>query len=476
MVSGWCSSSSSRRAVAATSSRADGAERIRSWIRRQRLGVGPLRVVHDQQQRRARGQQRAADRAAQPVPQLRLGQRLGRRHLAGQFGQQPGELGQIGPNEPGHPRGHRPGAKPRRRDPVGERAVARIAARLRGHRARVRAQLLDQPGLADARLAGDEHEPRTPGCRRLPGRGQPGPLLVAPDQRRGAGDLAGPVGAGPVALPAGHEGLVEDPGFRRGLDAELVFQRGGAHVVGAHRPGPVPGRPAEPDQQPVVILAEGIARYEALGAADGFGPAVVLLVLAGEPLQRVGVQPGEPFALGGQPVVVTALQQVAGVEPDRFGRPPVGHGPLEPLDIQPQRRVRPPAQRPRPDLDQPVRVRQRAAQRVQDLAQVRLRLALARPGPEQERQALPRLRRVPVEQQVGEQGFGPGRVERRERLVVEPQIHGAEQADTQGVLAHVVLSSGGPADSTSSGYRSGRTGRGGRRRPGRGRGAWRSRT
>jgi hypothetical protein len=52
----------------------------------QRLGVSPLRVVHDQQQRRARSQQRAADRAAQPVPQLRLGQRLGRRHLAGQLG------------------------------------------------------------------------------------------------------------------------------------------------------------------------------------------------------------------------------------------------------------------------------------------------------------------------------------------------------------------------------------------------------
>ena len=65
-----------------------------------------------------------------------------------------------------------------------------------------------------------------------------------------------------------------------------------------------------------------------------------------------------------------------------------------------------------------------------------MRLALARAGPEQERQALPRLRRVPVEQQVGEEGFGPGRIERRQRLVFELDVQAAEQADAQGVLGH----------------------------------------
>jgi hypothetical protein len=58
---------------------------------------------------------------------------------------------------------------------------------------------------------------------------------------------------------------------------------------------------------------------------------------------------------------------------------------------------------PRADLDQVIRVRQGTAQVVQDLAQVRVRLALGRVGPEQERQALTRLRSVTVEQQVGEQ-------------------------------------------------------------------------
>ena len=47
----------------------------------QRLPVGPLRVVDDQQQRRARRQQRSHDRGEQPASQLVLRQRLGRRHV-----------------------------------------------------------------------------------------------------------------------------------------------------------------------------------------------------------------------------------------------------------------------------------------------------------------------------------------------------------------------------------------------------------
>ena len=51
-----------------------------------RLRVGPLHVVGDHQQRRPRDQRRAGDRAVQPVSQLRLGQRLGRRHLRRELG------------------------------------------------------------------------------------------------------------------------------------------------------------------------------------------------------------------------------------------------------------------------------------------------------------------------------------------------------------------------------------------------------
>ena len=96
-----------------------------------------------------------------------------------------------------------------------------------------------------------------------------------------------------------------------------------------------------------------------------------------------------------------------------------------------QRRIRAPPQRARSDFDQAVRVRQRAAQVVQDLGQVRMRLALSRVGPEQERQALTRLRRVAVEQQVGKQRFGPRGVQRRELPLPGPEIHGPEQPRVQ---------------------------------------------
>jgi hypothetical protein len=66
-----------------------------------------------------------------------------------------------------------------------------------------------------------------------------------------------------------------------------------------------------------------------------------------------------------------------------------------------------------------------------------MRLALGRVGPQQERQALPRLRHVAVEQQVGEQRFGPRGVQRRELPFPELQIHGPEQPRAQNRRTHL---------------------------------------
>ena len=129
----------------------------------QRLRVGPLHVVGDQQQRRARGKQRAGDRAEQPPPQLRLWQRLGRRHARGQLRQQPGKVGELCSFQSRQARGDRLGAQPRRGDAVGERTLRGIGASLRRHGVSGHAELVDQPRLAEARLAGDEHELRAPG-------------------------------------------------------------------------------------------------------------------------------------------------------------------------------------------------------------------------------------------------------------------------------------------------------------------------
>ena len=181
----------------------------------------------------------------------------------------------------------------------------------------------------------------------------------------------------------------------------------------------------------MALLTQRIVRDQPFGAADGFRPALVVFLLAREPLERVGLEPREPFAFVRQPLVIAALQQLTGVQLDRFFELPPGHRPLELLDVQPQRRIRAPPQRARSDFDQAVRVRQRAAQVVQDLAQVRMRLALSRVGPEQERHALTRLRHVAVEQQVGKQRFGPRGVQRRELPLPGPEIHGPEQPRAQ---------------------------------------------
>ena len=82
-----------------------------------------------------------------------------------------------------------------------------------------------------------------------------------------------------------------------------------------------------------------------------------------------------------RPAITACLEQLTGVQLDRFFEPPSGHRPLELLDVQPQRRIRAPPQCARPYLDQAVRVRQRTPQVMQDLAQVRVRLALGRVGP-----------------------------------------------------------------------------------------------
>ena len=65
----------------------------------------------------------------------------------------------------------------------------------------------------------------------------------------------------------------------------------------------------------MALLAQRIVSDQPLGRADGFRPALLTLLLTGEPLEHVGVKPGEPFAFFRQPLVIAALQELA----DRTG-------------------------------------------------------------------------------------------------------------------------------------------------------------
>ena len=65
------------------------------------------------------------------------------------------------------------------------------------------------------------------------------------------------------------------------------------------------------------------------------------------------------------------------------------------------------------------------------MAEVRPRLRLGRVGPEEERETLSRLGRVPVEQEVGEERLGARGLERRQAGSVVAQVELAEEPDAE---------------------------------------------
>ena len=174
----------------------------------QRLGVGPLGVVGDQQQRRADAEQGPCDRREQPSPQLALGQRPRRRGASRELRVQPRELGPLRRIEPGEPRPDRLRLQPRRHDPVGDRPLDRIRARFHSDRAGAHPQLLHQPGLADPRFPTDDHQLRLAAGRGTPDRGQPVVFVGPSDQRR----------AGRRRRGNRSQRLIEGAGLGRRLD------------------------------------------------------------------------------------------------------------------------------------------------------------------------------------------------------------------------------------------------------------------
>jgi hypothetical protein len=82
-----------------------------------------------------------------------------------------------------------------------------------------------------------------------------------------------------------------------------------------------------------------------MAAANARVAAVICSSSAG--FQCLQVDLREPLPLIHQPLVVAALQQLAGIGLDRLLQPPLRQRPLEMLDIQPQRRIRAPPERPR---------------------------------------------------------------------------------------------------------------------------------
>jgi hypothetical protein len=144
----------------------------------QRRLVRPLQVVDDQDQRAARGQpgERRDHRLGQPEPRISRRHRRRRRRPLDQVGRRP----QLGARGPGRPQQLDPRPVRRHRRPV----PADRGQHQRPALAGLPGQLAEQRTLADARLAGDEHQPAVAGERRRQ-RGPGGAERVgAPLQRR----------------------------------------------------------------------------------------------------------------------------------------------------------------------------------------------------------------------------------------------------------------------------------------------------
>jgi hypothetical protein len=165
---------------------------------------------------------------------------------------------------------------------------------------------------------------------------------------------------------------------------------------------------AQSHQQPVGLFAHSVGAHEALGIPDRLDMGAPLLEPRAEPGQRVDVAIVQPRALGEHPLVVRALEKVAGIRVGGFLERVALERVLERRHVQPRRRVRTPLQRARRHLEVAVGVRERVPQGVQDVAQVRAGLRLARIRPEHERQVLALDRRSAMQQEVGEQRLGAG--------------------------------------------------------------------
>ena len=198
-------------------------------------------------------------------------------------------------------------------------------------------------------------------------------------------------------------------------------------------PGPVAAGVVQAHERPPGRLLERVLAQQPLGVRDRPGVVAALGEQRHQPLQGLEAAPAEPLPVLGQPLVVQALEQVAPVQGDGAGqrlRVAVGQL-LEGGHVQPEGRVGPPGQRPWRHLQVAVQAGEGAAEGVEQVAEVGPGLRLGRVRPQQEGQPPARLGRLAVEQQVGEQRQGTGRLQRRQRRPAEAEVGCAEQPDAQ---------------------------------------------
>ena len=263
--------------------------------RQQRGGIGPVQVVEHDDERLALGGggQQRGERVEEPEARLvgvQLGGAGGLAERRGELGQQAGDPGRAGAERGGQrarspPRGERAAdLHPR---PVGGRAAAVPAAAPRPRRA-ARGGVLDElareRGLADARLAGQQHEAAAAVQRGVEGRLELRKLAPAPHQAR----------TSPVAQSCRMHSMLSPPGR---IPDRFSVQRAGrrARRLPARRARAALERPAQLGGDPAAVEVAGLRLHALVAEPAGVHPARVerdVVAQAGVGRDRLGVRPG----------------------------------------------------------------------------------------------------------------------------------------------------------------------------------------
>ena len=391
------------------------------------LAVAPLQVVDEEQQRR-RSRERRPGQAleeAQPVAELRHGRGPRQARPGGQqLGQDPRDLDAPHVLETGEVRREGVAAQPFAHGGEGEPAFRGVGARLRrGHSLALGPgqQLLRQPRLADAGVARHEREGGPSLDGPLPGLAQPRPLGLPAHEGCGRG--------GPLALAGGRLGAglgVADPlvgadGLRARLRGQLAAERVGALAIRLERRHPIAGQRQQPHEPAVRLLVEGVVLQPVPDAGDGARVLALLLEQAHERGHGVLAPARETLPLRSDPVVVAAREQgpltqvhrplQAGAAPRRVSRPAgrlgLGDRTVEEGDVEAEGGVRGPLHAVRVGPEVAVGVGQGLPQLMEELPQVVAGVRLRGVRPEGEGEVRPRLRRVRVEEQIGEERLQP---------------------------------------------------------------------
>jgi hypothetical protein len=169
----------------------------------------------------------------------------------------------------------------------------------------------------------------------------------------------------------------------------------------------------QPHEEPVRFLPEWVVLHEPLGVGDRWSVAATSLEECAEALEGLEITLSEPLALFEEPLIVRSLKEVSPIHLDTFAQRDeaavsvlslrLGDRLLEDGNIEPEGRIRPPLECPRRYVEETIGIRKGAPDVMEQMAEIRPRLLLGRVGPEEERETLSWLRRLPMEEKIGEQ-------------------------------------------------------------------------